>query len=232
MSTWNPDELARVGRAEELRISSTRPDGTDRPFVIIWTVRAGDSLYVRSAGGPTTPGSAVRCAPASVASRPAVSAARNLHARRRDDITTQAAVDAATTQVRPIRAAHRRLRRRQARPPGTLRIAPADRRNLHDRLTLNNGVTLPAIGLGVFQSPPEETAAAVRPPCASDTGTSTPRPRTATNARSAKGSGAPAWTGTTCSSRRRCGSPTTGTTRRCTRSRRPPASSASTPSTC
>ncbi|MFT4211951.1 MAG: aldo/keto reductase [Microbacterium sp.] len=28
-------------------------------------------------------------------------------------------------------------------------------------LTLNNGVTLPALGLGVFQSPPEETAAAV-----------------------------------------------------------------------
>ncbi len=29
-------------------------------------------------------------------------------------------------------------------------------------LTLNNGVTLPALGFGVFQSPPEETAAAVR----------------------------------------------------------------------
>jgi len=28
-------------------------------------------------------------------------------------------------------------------------------------LTLNNGVTMPALGLGVFQSPPEETAAAV-----------------------------------------------------------------------
>jgi diketogulonate reductase-like aldo/keto reductase len=28
-------------------------------------------------------------------------------------------------------------------------------------LTLNNGVTLPALGLGVFQSPPEETTAAV-----------------------------------------------------------------------
>ncbi|SFS16658.1 Aldo/keto reductase [Microbacterium sp. cf046] len=28
-------------------------------------------------------------------------------------------------------------------------------------LTLNNGVTLPTVGLGVFQSPPEETAAAV-----------------------------------------------------------------------
>src|ERR1700742_3383536 len=28
-------------------------------------------------------------------------------------------------------------------------------------LTLNNGVTMPALGFGVFQSPPEETAAAV-----------------------------------------------------------------------
>jgi diketogulonate reductase-like aldo/keto reductase len=31
---------------------------------------------------------------------------------------------------------------------------------IHD-LVLNNGVTMPALGLGVFQSPPEETAAAV-----------------------------------------------------------------------
>src|SRR4051812_50201731 len=28
-------------------------------------------------------------------------------------------------------------------------------------LTLNNGVTIPALGLGVFQSPPEETTTAV-----------------------------------------------------------------------
>src|SRR4051812_21239163 len=28
-------------------------------------------------------------------------------------------------------------------------------------LTLNNGVQMPALGLGVFQSPPEDTAAAV-----------------------------------------------------------------------
>src|SRR3954451_2482878 len=28
-------------------------------------------------------------------------------------------------------------------------------------LTLNNGVTMPALGFGVFQSPPEETSAAV-----------------------------------------------------------------------
>lgn len=27
--------------------------------------------------------------------------------------------------------------------------------------TLNNGVTMPALGLGVFQTPPEETSAAV-----------------------------------------------------------------------
>ncbi|MBR8639259.1 aldo/keto reductase [Streptomyces tuirus] len=31
----------------------------------------------------------------------------------------------------------------------------------HETITLNNGVTMPAIGLGVFQSPPQETAAAV-----------------------------------------------------------------------
>src|SRR4051812_14504805 len=29
-------------------------------------------------------------------------------------------------------------------------------------LTLNNGVTMPALGFGVFQSPPEETTAAVQ----------------------------------------------------------------------
>jgi diketogulonate reductase-like aldo/keto reductase len=28
-------------------------------------------------------------------------------------------------------------------------------------LTLNNGLTMPALGLGVFQTPPEETRAAV-----------------------------------------------------------------------
>jgi diketogulonate reductase-like aldo/keto reductase len=32
---------------------------------------------------------------------------------------------------------------------------------MNQELILNNGVTMPALGLGVFQSPPEETAAAV-----------------------------------------------------------------------
>ena len=49
MRTWTADELDRVGSADELEVSSVRGDGTDRPFVTIWVVRAGDALYVRSA---------------------------------------------------------------------------------------------------------------------------------------------------------------------------------------
>jgi len=37
-------------------------------------------------------------------------------------------------------------------------------------LTLNNGVTIPALGLGVFQSPPEETTARSRRRCVTATG--------------------------------------------------------------
>jgi len=47
-------------------------------------------------------------------------------------------------------------------------------------LTLNNGVELPALGLGVFQTPPEETRDAVR---SAATGSSTPRRPTATSVR-------------------------------------------------
>jgi len=34
-------------------------------------------------------------------------------------------------------------------------------KGMHMELTLNNGVTMPALGLGVFQSAPEQTTAAV-----------------------------------------------------------------------
>jgi hypothetical protein len=51
VSAWTPDELARIGRTDELEISSRRPDGTLRPFVTIWTVRSGEEVYVRSAYG-------------------------------------------------------------------------------------------------------------------------------------------------------------------------------------
>jgi hypothetical protein len=55
MTTWTDEELSRIGAAEELQLASTRPDGTLRPYVTMWVVRAGDDLYVRSANGPTNP---------------------------------------------------------------------------------------------------------------------------------------------------------------------------------
>ena len=55
MSTWTSDELGRIGAAEELQLASLRRDGTLRPYVTMWVVRAGDDLYVRSAYGPDNP---------------------------------------------------------------------------------------------------------------------------------------------------------------------------------
>ena len=52
MTVWTADELARVGGATEIEVSSRRPDGSLRPYVRIWVVRSGDDLYVRSAYGP------------------------------------------------------------------------------------------------------------------------------------------------------------------------------------
>ena len=54
-TSWTSDELTTIGRAQELKIASRRPDGTLRPYVTIWVVRAGDDLYVRSAYGSTNP---------------------------------------------------------------------------------------------------------------------------------------------------------------------------------
>lgn len=52
MNTWTTDDLDRIGRADGLELASSRPDGTLRPYVTMWVVRAGDELYVRSAHGP------------------------------------------------------------------------------------------------------------------------------------------------------------------------------------
>jgi len=52
MTEWTPDELDRIGAAEELELASRRPDGTLRPYVTMWVARVGDGLYVRSAYGP------------------------------------------------------------------------------------------------------------------------------------------------------------------------------------
>jgi hypothetical protein len=54
MTTWTNDELNKIGTAEELRITSLRTDGTLRKPVIIWVVRLGDDLYVRSVNGRTS----------------------------------------------------------------------------------------------------------------------------------------------------------------------------------
>lgn len=48
MTSWTADELARVSGALELELAALRPDGSARRPVTIWTVRAGDDLYVRS----------------------------------------------------------------------------------------------------------------------------------------------------------------------------------------
>jgi hypothetical protein len=51
MTAWTSDELTRIGGADELQVASYRSDGTLRPYVTIWTVRARDDIYIRSAYG-------------------------------------------------------------------------------------------------------------------------------------------------------------------------------------
>jgi hypothetical protein len=55
MTARTPDELARIGRADELQTSSRRADDSLRPFVTIWVVRVGDELFVQSAHGRDDP---------------------------------------------------------------------------------------------------------------------------------------------------------------------------------
>jgi hypothetical protein len=54
MTAWTSEELNKIGTAEELRIAPLRGDGTPRKPVIIWVVRLGDELYVRSYKGRTS----------------------------------------------------------------------------------------------------------------------------------------------------------------------------------
>ncbi len=51
MTTWTNNELDKIAKAEELQIVSLRSDGTLRKPVIIWVVRVGDDVYVRSVNG-------------------------------------------------------------------------------------------------------------------------------------------------------------------------------------
>jgi hypothetical protein len=54
MTAWTSDELNKIGTAEEFQIASLRDDGTLRKPRIIWVVRLGDDLYVRSVNGRTS----------------------------------------------------------------------------------------------------------------------------------------------------------------------------------
>jgi len=51
MTEWTNDELNKIATAEELRIAGRKADGTLRKPVIIWVVRVGEELYVRSVNG-------------------------------------------------------------------------------------------------------------------------------------------------------------------------------------
>jgi len=55
VSGWTGEELQRIGGVPELRLAARRQDGSLRPFTTMWVGRAGDDLYVRSAGGPERP---------------------------------------------------------------------------------------------------------------------------------------------------------------------------------
>ncbi len=54
MTTWTSEELTKINAVDELQIASLRLDGTLRKPVIIWVVRLGDDLYVRSVYGRTS----------------------------------------------------------------------------------------------------------------------------------------------------------------------------------
>jgi hypothetical protein len=51
MTSWTRNDLERIGAADELQLASFKKDGTLRKPVIIWVVRVGDDLYVRSYRG-------------------------------------------------------------------------------------------------------------------------------------------------------------------------------------
>jgi hypothetical protein len=73
MTAWTDNELSRIGGADELRVSSRRDDDSLRPAVIIWAVRVGDDVFIRSAYGATNPGFAGRSRVVAVTSVPVVS---------------------------------------------------------------------------------------------------------------------------------------------------------------
>jgi hypothetical protein len=52
MSGWTAEELGSIAATDEIEIATSRGDGALRKPVIVWVVRSGDALYVRSYKGP------------------------------------------------------------------------------------------------------------------------------------------------------------------------------------
>ena len=52
MGAWTEAELADIGRANELLIAPERRDGTLQGSRIVWVVRHGHDVYIRSVNGP------------------------------------------------------------------------------------------------------------------------------------------------------------------------------------
>jgi hypothetical protein len=51
MTAWTDEDLTDIGGADELRIAPRRRDGTLQAPRIIWVVRHGDDVFVRSVNG-------------------------------------------------------------------------------------------------------------------------------------------------------------------------------------
>jgi hypothetical protein len=51
LTKWTSEELERIGAAEELHIAALRRDSALRKPVLVWVVRHGGDLYVRSVNG-------------------------------------------------------------------------------------------------------------------------------------------------------------------------------------
>jgi NAD(P)-dependent dehydrogenase (short-subunit alcohol dehydrogenase family) len=134
VTTWTPEELDRIGQAEELHLATRRRDGGLSRYVTMWVVRTGEDLYVRSAYGPGNPWYR-RARAAGEGSVRAGGVERDVTFDSADP-AAQGDIDTAYhAQIRPVRTQNRRLRHRTAgarrhRTPGQSRPARPTGREL------------------------------------------------------------------------------------------------------
>ncbi|MDF8264741.1 DUF2255 family protein [Luteipulveratus flavus] len=50
-TSWTAEELATIDRVDEVEVATRRRDGSLRSDRIVWIVRHGDAVYVRSVNG-------------------------------------------------------------------------------------------------------------------------------------------------------------------------------------